>query len=150
VTAALSVVHQLSWGVQELARSGAGLDQILTEAMMSLREAGIAHLAPHGPCFSVGTDIGERFGAGAPGLTRTVCIQPGLYIPGKAGIRVGRTLSVKVTLDAKPNGIDLMSYDSLGDAPAYYSRPFSVDARKSDGYAEILIGERPGAWEGGT
>lgn len=150
VTAALSAVHRLSQGVRELAWSGAGLDRIFAAAMAGLRESGIAHLAPHGPCFSVGTGIGEPFGAAAQGATMTVCIQPGIYIPGKAGVRAGRTHCIKVNHDTEPDGIRLTAYESLAGTPAYYSRPFSADTRKSDGYTPILIAERPGSWEGGT
>jgi len=141
---------QLARGVQELAESGASLDQVFTAALSEMRQSGIAHLSPHGPCFSVGASIGESFGPGDPGATRTVCVQPGIYIPGKASIRIGRTHCLKVSPAPAHDRIQLIPVGSLAGAAPYFSQPFSVDTLESDRYTEFLIGDRPGSWEGGT
>lgn len=145
----LSAVHQLERRVRKLAQSGMGLDEVFSSTISDLRNAGIAKLAPHGPCFSVGTDIGEAFGQFEPEETMPICVQPGLYVIGKGGARIGRTDSITATSDTKPTRIGIKVSHHLTKTPAYYSCPFSVDPERIDSYTEILIGDRPGRWEGG-
>jgi len=59
-----------------------GFDDVCQQVMVALRDAGLAGLAPHAPCFSLGLQWGTRLCLGGD-IHLAACIEPGLYIPGR-------------------------------------------------------------------
>jgi len=129
VKAALSAAGQLARGVQELAESGASLDQVFTAALSEMRQSGIAHLSPHGPCFSVGASIGESFGPGDPGARGRCASSRESTSLGKLHPDWPNALP-EVSPAPAHDRIQLIPVGSLARAAPYFSQPFSVGHAK--------------------
>ena len=86
------------------------------------------------------------FGPFGTGETLTICVQPGIYVVGKGGARIGHTEPVTTRSNTKSIDIDVNINLYLTSAPGYYSDLFSIDNEKIDSYTEILLADYPGLW----
>jgi len=89
---ALAVVEQAQAAAIEAVRPGAKLDEVDTAARRVIGEAGLP-IYGHGTGHGIGLEIHERpfLKAGAGGRLsagQVVTIEPGIYIPGKLGVRI--------------------------------------------------------------
>lgn len=149
LSAVHSMVRYLSHWVRQLLRAGRSLDDVTEKTMLLLREAGVVGLAPHVPCFSVGMELADPQFSDEVENIRFACVEPGLYIPGAGGARIGQTEVFTGSPGPAPKPINLEGHDLLADVPPYFSSNFSVDSRDIDRHTEILIGDHFCPWDGG-
>ena len=147
---AMRLVNEVCAWTLDMLSAGQSVRATNKKVKEFLKDARAARSAPHPPCYLSGLTLAEDLlDWPSVGGARVVCIEPGLYVPGRGGVRIGFTKTFARPVERKSMLVPEPGEGQLADARPYFT-DVDLDFENADRHSRILLGDYADDWWDGS